>query len=142
MERDAMLTVIPELADEDNDTCDDDVKVIECNDDDNDYISEDDGDEDLRSGSASGSGSNHCSDEEEEEDEDDNVGCSSRSISPAPTIQSITQSLYDSLSFTKHGRMVNATNPTYVMAADHSEVTVSCYILFPAGKSRMGLDSL
>lgn len=102
-----MLAAIPELSDEDTDYCSDDLKITECDD---DYISEDeeDDDEDLRSGSE------HSEDEES----------SSRSISPAPTVQSITQSLYDSLSLTKHGRMVNATNLMYQLAADRFEVTV------------------
>ncbi|KAG8890022.1 hypothetical protein FRB98_001457 [Tulasnella sp. 332] len=52
-----------------------------------------------------------------------------RSASPTPTVQTITESLYMSLLTEKHGRVVNATNPTYAMAADGLEVQTETYRL-------------
>ncbi|KAG8862273.1 hypothetical protein FRB96_001852 [Tulasnella sp. 330] len=56
-------------------------------------------------------------------------GSSIRSASPTPTVQTITESLYMSLLTEKHGRVVNATNPTYAMAADGLEVQTETYRL-------------
>lgn len=50
------------------------------------------------------------------------VSSSDRSSSPAPTLQSMTGSMYDGLFDEKHGRKVNSTCPTYQMAADEPEV--------------------
>lgn len=50
---------------------------------------------------------------------------SDRSVSPAPTLQSLTGSIFDNLFDQKHGRKVNSTCVTYSMAADDEEVAVS-----------------
>ncbi|KAG9009796.1 hypothetical protein FRB94_013590 [Tulasnella sp. JGI-2019a] len=68
-----------------------------------------------------GPGALHDPSDSEVMEEDDDAQ-SSRSVSPAPTVQSITESLLMSLSYEKHGRVVNATNPTYAMACDGDEV--------------------
>lgn len=50
---------------------------------------------------------------------------STRSPSPAPTLQTMSSSLYDALFDLKHGRIVNAACHTYSMAADEHEIVVS-----------------
>ncbi|KAG8988590.1 hypothetical protein FRB90_002668 [Tulasnella sp. 427] len=47
---------------------------------------------------------------------------SDRSSSPTPTLQSLTDSMFDGLFDTKHGRRVNSTNATYSLAADEPEI--------------------
>ncbi|KAG8902828.1 hypothetical protein FRB99_004069 [Tulasnella sp. 403] len=46
---------------------------------------------------------------------------SDRSVSPAPTLQSLSGSMFESLFCHKHGRKVNSTCKTYSMAADDEE---------------------
>jgi len=53
---------------------------------------------------------------------DPSTSSSSRSVSPAPTLQSLSSSVYENLFDQKHGRIVNSTCATYSMAADDDEI--------------------